>query len=54
MSVSSNWIVTGFGIRPGDAMRGTAIATVQMKWVTGTISWASSTEPLTKMQVISV
>ena len=54
MNVNSSWIVIGSGTRPGDAMRGTAIATVQMKWVTGIISWANSTEPLTKMQVISV
>ena len=33
-----NWTVTGFGIRRGDAMHGTAVVTVQMRLVTGIIS----------------
>ena len=49
---NSNWTATGFGIRPGDVMHGTATGIVLTRSVTGIINWDSSTEHPTRMQAI--
>ena len=36
---SISWTVTGYGTKPGDAMHGTVIGTVHLKWNIGTSSW---------------